>query len=152
MVYSDEPKGWRVTVTEESPGHLAAVGFYLSNVVVTNPTSRESANCYGLIDTGATFSHVNTSIAKKLRLEQSGEQKNNQVDGKSSDPKYACTIGYGNDPHRLVLKGEFCSWREGDHQINGENALLVLLGRDFLSKTNFVWNGPAGTVTLKYRA
>ena len=96
----------------------------------------------GLIDTGATFSAIDNSVAKRMGLQPIGTVRVGTAGGRRAAPVYALKItivGGGN----IVLN---------DNHVTGVDLdgtdMLALLGRSFLQNVILIYDGISAEFTI----
>lgn len=97
----------------------------------------------GLIDTGATLSAVDAGVVASLGIAQTGIASVGTPAGPAQQPVF---------PARIVVPSLGVTVETQSAlgaQLAAQN-LVALLGRDFLSRTLFVYNGPLGLLTLAF--
>ena len=107
-----------------------------------------------MIDTGASESAVDHSVATQLELESTGPRKITGAGGKYESPIYVARFSFSGglfaEFDGLQVTGEnlaICQWHvPPELQPLGE--VIALVGRDILQHLIFVYNGPAGAFTL----
>ncbi|MBP5787605.1 MAG: aspartyl protease family protein [Kiritimatiellae bacterium] len=104
-----------------------------------------------LLDTGATNTSIDETIAKKLMLSPIGFSEIGTAGGKRTSATYVADIsfpGLGLLPQRMLRIGSCnLSFNEKIGTSRPQN-LGALIGRDILSKWLVVWNGPGATVSI----
>jgi len=94
-----------------------------------------------LVDTGATFSAVEDNVIKRLGVNPVGRMQTGTAGGPQVQNVY---------PARFIFAGLGIVFETG--RATGVNltgtGVVALIGRDVLSNTVFIYNGPMGTVTL----
>lgn len=95
-----------------------------------------------IIDTGATVTTINTSVATQLNLRQSGRVESIGIGGTSSGFLAACSI----DIKGLTVDIP----RAHCHDLPG--GLVALIGRDVLAHMVLIYDGIAGSIVLKVPA
>lgn len=92
-----------------------------------------------IIDTGASVTTINTSVANSLQLPQSGKVVSIGIGGTSTGFTAGCTIN---------IKGLNVNVPRA-HCHDLPNNLVALIGRDILTHMIVVYNGISGTVELR---
>ena len=95
-----------------------------------------------LVDTGATFSCIDSTLANELQLPIVDRQSVSGVHGKQELNLHLAHI-YVPSLH-FITYGMFF----GVHLVSGGQPHSALIGRSFLKDFNMVYNGKTGTVTL----
>ena len=99
------------------------------------------ATGWGLIDTGATSSAVSAKVVENLGVSPVGVVKVGTAGGRREQATY---------PIKLVLSTIGLSIEYG--QVTGAELegmdIVVLIGRDFLSRVLFIYDGPSAEYTL----
>jgi hypothetical protein len=105
------------------------------------------------LDTGASISSIDISLAKHLNLIPTGQSTNRTAGGPRLMPNFVIDLGF-----RIPLS-PFPNLQIGscDLGFNVQQCLSnpndsanfgILLGRDVMSRWNIVWNGPTSTVFI----
>lgn len=94
-----------------------------------------------LVDTGATFSAIDVSIAKRLNLEPIGTATTGTAAGKQTVAVFALKIS---------IPGARIAVEDG-HVLGVDldgTGVIALLGRSFLQNVIFIYDGPSGEFTI----
>ena len=144
---------------EASPAGLTLVGAYLTIEVHIPPEIAEVLTNkgeavpvpkagVGLIDTGATRCCVDDSLLQQLNLNPVGRTKTGTANGPVDVNIYPARIVFPTDGWTLDLSvigvdltGQFV-------QETPPKPIIALLGRDFLERGVFIYNGSAGSWTV----
>ena len=94
----------------------------------------------GLIDTGASITSVDLSVATKLGLAVTGTCKLGTAGGPQEAPTYAFRFNLSRMLELDCPQGVGCD-------LQGQG-IILLIGMDLLSRCLFVMNGPDGSFTL----
>ena len=104
----------------------------------------------GHIDTGATLTSIDISLAKTLGLGQTGYILTQTAGGPQRMPTYVIDLTFplvGLQPLYSIKIG---SCQLG-YKINEKPSVKnfgILIGRDVMSRWHITWNGPTSTVTI----
>ena len=95
-----------------------------------------------LVDTGATFTAIDQSVATRLELAPVDTIQSGTAGGQKLCPRYAVRLNFpgGGIPDATFQRAVGVDLTGG--------GFIALLGRDFLTKFVMVWNGPLGHVIL----
>lgn len=113
---------------------------------------------YALIDTGATITSIDRSVAEELELAPSGEVSIGTAGGEHEVPVYTGVLSFPGTGirdlsiERLVgvdLTGQgLGTVRHSTADDPQPGRIAALIGRDVLAHFVMVYNGPAGMITL----
>ena len=95
-----------------------------------------------LIDTGATLSLIDMSIARALALKQVGQTRFRTVHGAVEAPVFMALLRFpaGIGPQTMTVAGAELPRKAGTN--------IALLGRDLLRRGKLIYDGRAGSVEL----
>lgn len=114
---------------------LAAKALDAQNSPIPSPVAGVA-----LIDTGATVTSIDKSVAEELRLAPNGMRKLGTAGGPTENPTYAFRVNVANMFSLDCSQGVECD-------LSGQG-IVVLLGMDLLSRCVLIVNGPDGSFTL----
>lgn len=150
------PSGARIDLIT-SPGPLVATG---ANIFVSVSTaalcadgsSRNvlSAQTIGHIDSGATFTNIDISLAQRLGLVPSGYAKMQTASGTQTMPTFVIDLSFpslGLRPIRNLQIGSCLLGYKVDAAPSAKN-FGILIGRDIMSRWHITWDGLTSTVTI----
>ncbi len=106
------------------------------------PPNQSKAGYIGLIDTGCTYSCIDSSLADSLQFPIVNRQTVSGVAGRFETNEYLAQVYVSGLNHYLY--GKF----SGAHLKSGGLPYDALLGRDFLLDMNMVYDGGSGEVVL----
>jgi len=99
------------------------------------------ASGIALIDTGATITSVDNSVAEKLELKATGSVKLGTASGPTTASTFAFSFQLQGIPNNIgITNGVGCD-------LGGQD-LIALIGMDLLANCVFILNGPDGVFTL----
>jgi predicted aspartyl protease len=99
-----------------------------------------------LIDTGAAITAVDEQACNTLGLHATGVVPIAHAGGSSSHPCYPVHISFPGTPLPSLQNPRVASVKLSV----GKQPIILLLGRDLLSKMRVVYNGPAGRIELAF--
>ncbi len=135
-----------------TPDALAALGPTINVQVGFDPDYKPALGVYpalpqdqypAIVDTGATESCIDVSLASALRLNPVNRLWMSGIGGAIEVNTYLVQVVVPS--LSFVLYGEFA----GVHLLAGGQAHLALLGREFLRHHRLVYDGRTGIVTLE---
>lgn len=94
-----------------------------------------------MLDTGATITTIDSTVAQQLNLRQSGQVESFGIGGKSTGYTVACSVNIKG----LVVNIPRAHCHELAKYCSG---LVALIGRDVLTHMVLNYDGPNGVVTL----
>ena len=122
---------------------------------VANPSPRKNITVMAHLDTGASLTSIDHSIAAYLGLVSTGQQQIGTASGFSVVNNYAADIGFIGSQLKGIQNLQISSCQLP--HFNLQNCLAnpnlpmnfgVLIGRDLMSRWNIIWNGPTSTVFI----
>jgi len=129
------------------PVEINAANIFL----LANPDKRyKSFTVLAHLDTGASSTSIDLSLAEKLELEATGTCKIGTAAGVFPVPTFTVNIGFPNtnlSPF-IDLKINSCSLNYDYLAPPSPRNFGLLIGRDIMSRWNIVWNGPTSTVFI----
>ena len=134
-------KGPLIPVEVRLPSQLAAA-FAKGNRLIPKPQIG-----LALIDTGATKSSVDKSVITSLALPETGRTKLRHASGEVDTTLRAIEMAFPTIGNALVMLPQAISCDLGGMEFNNQR-VIVLFGRDLLSRFVMIYNGPRGRVTL----
>ena len=103
----------------------------------------ESVSGYAMIDTGATTTCFDQTCAKKAGLPIVGTSKMASATQREIEvPVFAGKIAL--TPSNIVINVE----KGLGANLSAFNGLVALIGRDLLGSSIFIYNGPAGSISI----
>ena len=156
------PTGSQINVNV-SPLMLQLFGFNIPVEILTATADRQPPSPLPLnsiivmahVDTGASITSIDISLAEHLNLEATGELTNITAGGAKDMPRFAIDLCFPN-----TKLSPFINLGIGSCNLvtfNIQQCLLsphnpqnfgILIGRDVLSRWNLVWNGPSSTIII----
>ena len=126
----------KISVTPEHQKKLAEQG--------TSPP--EAIQGFALIDTGASITAVDEGVCEQLGLTPTGRVKLHHATGTEDRSCYPIQIFFPGTALPPMGNPQAVSCKlEG-----GQPRLLLLFGRDLLSRMRMVYHGPAGRIELAF--
>jgi predicted aspartyl protease len=98
---------------------------------------------FALVDTGASHTSIDLSVATRLKLKPTGSVKTMSVSETFDAAQYAVGYRIVGIPSFNIIAVSSCSNLAGQQ-------LLMLIGRDMLVNAVFVYNGPMGIASLSW--
>ncbi len=123
------------------PQQLAQNGMII-NVQISNPSGGEPVQVRAMIDTGASITTLNASVAQRAGLQQTGETQLGGVGGMQNSPIYAAKValsdyGVSLDAVQVATIPD------------GQLPTDMLIGRDVLQSLTVTYDGPDGTFNVQ---
>jgi hypothetical protein len=136
-----------------SPFPLLLAGFNIQVVISTasadlqNPNFNKSLAVSKIamahLDTGASKTSIDSSLAKELKLLTIGYSNGLTAGGPTRMPNFTIDLQFPNTDLKPFINLPISSCN-----LSGQQNFSILLGRDILSRWNIVWNGPTSTVII----
>ena len=107
---------------------------------------------FGHIDTGATQTCIDVSLANEMGLPQIGFSESFTASGKQTSPKYAVDLVLPTFDQKLYKNMSICSCQlpyKLEEEPSPRN-FGILIGRDLLSEWVMIWDGATSSVTISY--
>lgn len=114
----------------------------------------KSITVWGLLDTGATITAIDHSVAEHLGLLPIGMSPSYTAKGVSLMPDYTVNMSFTGTELRQILNIRVGSCNlpfnlnEAQNNPTNQKNTGVLIGRDVMSLWNITWHGPASTVFI----
>lgn len=119
--------------------------------LLANPDKKyKSATVLAHLDTGASSTSIDLSLAEFLELEATGTCKIGTAAGVFPVPTFTVNIGFLNEKLSpfIDLKINSCNLNYCHTDPPSPRNFGLLIGRDIMSRWNIVWNGPTSTVFI----
>jgi len=117
----------------------------------SNPEKKyKVATVLAHLDTGASSTSIDLSLAEELGLEATGTCKIATAAGIVPVPTFTVNISFPNTDLSPFIDLAINSSRLGykSSEPSSSRNFGILLGRDVMSRWNIVWNGPSSTVFI----
>jgi hypothetical protein len=134
-----------------------AVEISTSQFFVAQKQPRQSITLMGHLDTGASLTTIDNSLASHLGLVATGSGKINTAGGTVRTNNYAVDIAFLGTELKNILNLQVSSCQLAHFDLNravqetkspNPSNFGLLIGRDIMSLWNIVWHGPSSTVFI----
>lgn len=143
-----------------SPQVLANFGLHLlvevstASAFIKKEIPKQSIPVMGLLDTGATRTSIDITLAEKLKLIPIGASKSLTAAGLKKTNDYAIDLTFIGTKLQSILnlKVGSCTLNfnleKSQGNVNDPTNIGLLIGRDIMSLWNLIWHGPTSTVFI----